>query len=146
MLWAALSAQGSWALVAYGLGATVILVVSILQSLRQFSQEDALAAELTKVQSHCAQLQQQLQAAAAENTTLRAQQDHWQQQYDALSQQLTALEATYQQLEANLHRLEQERDRLQQALEQPPDWWQEITKNDGDILPFLPHEDTGSKS
>ncbi|QEQ00109.1 hypothetical protein RHP47_01155 [Thermosynechococcus sp. QKsg1] len=149
MVWAALSAQGTWALASYGVVATLILLWTILRSLQHPSQKAALEAEVVRLQDHCNQLQHQLQAIAAENQQLRADSDYWQQQHQALNAQLTTLETTYHQLEMNLQRLEQERDRLQQALQQPADWWQEMTKNYQswwESLPFLPHEDTSSKS
>ncbi|HIK26101.1 MAG: hypothetical protein P3X23_003200 [Thermosynechococcus sp. Uc] len=149
MVWAALSAQGTWALASYGVVATLILLWTILRSLRYPSQKATLEAKLARLQDHCDQLQQQLQATVAENQQLQTERDYWQQQHQALSHQLTTLETTYHQLEMNLQRLEQERDRLQQALQQPADWWQEITKNYQswwESLPFIPHEDTSSQS
>ncbi|MFN4279664.1 hypothetical protein [Thermosynechococcus sp.] len=149
MVWAALSAQGTWALASYGVVATLILLWTILRSRQHPSQKATLEAEVARLQDHCHQLQEQLQATAAENQQLRTERDYWQQQHQALSEQLTTLEATYQQLAMTLQHLEQERDRLQQALQQPADWWQEMTKNYQswwESLPFLPHEDTGSKS
>ncbi|BAC08464.1 hypothetical protein [Thermosynechococcus vestitus] len=149
MVWAALSAQGTWALASYGVVATLVLLWTILRSRRQLSPKATLEAELAQRQNDCIQLQQQLQAITAENQQLRAERDYWQQQHQSLSDQLTTLEATYHQLEMNLQRLEQERDRLQQTLQQPADLWQEISKNYQswwESLPFLPHEDASSKS
>ncbi|MFN4194551.1 MAG: hypothetical protein ACK4HM_01810 [Thermosynechococcus sp.] len=142
MVWAALSAEGTWVLASYGVVATLILLWTILRSRQYPSQKAPLEAEVARLQDHCHQLQQQLQAIAAENQQLRTERDYWQQQHQALSEQLTTLEATYQQLERTLQRLEQ-------ALAQPTDWWQEITKNYQswwESLPFLPHEDTSSTS
>ncbi|ATS18661.1 hypothetical protein BRW62_07735 [Parathermosynechococcus lividus PCC 6715] len=153
MLLATLSDQGSFALTLYGIGITAILLFTLLRWAQHPSriekERDRYQRELSQCQAECAQLRQQLQQISTDNQNLLRDRDHWQQQHQALSQQLTTLEATYQQLEQNLHRLEQERDRLQHALNQPPDWWHEMTKNYQtwwESLPFLPHEETGSNS
>jgi|GEM_PF-5542858 len=153
MLLATLSEQGSWALTLYGIGVTAALLFSLWRWVQRPSplqqERDRYHNDLHACQQQCAQLRQQLDHITRENDSLRSDRNHWHQQYQTLSEQLTALEATYEQLEQQLHRLEQERDRLQEALNHPPDWWQEITKNYQawwDNLPFLPHEDPGSKS